>query len=365
MDHNLDFLKAGKHTTTQSFVDLNLDIGLFPTVTRPMRITHTSATLIDNIMINKSLYDKHCIAILLSDLSNHLPCLLTVSNTKKSKQEPMYRTICDTSDKAMKSLNHDLKGINWNTALDNVDDLFNDFHNKVQQQIDKHCPEKVIHLSPKSIRKEPWLTKGIINSSKKQLFLFKEYLSNSCSHDEYQLYRQMLQRIKWKAKQEYYTDQCNKFCNNTTRLWKILNEVLSKSNDKDSVPTLKANGINYHSKSVISNEFAEYFANIGNKLSNNIPNGAHNIDYYLQRINKNPRSLFITPCTELEIERILSSLKNKPSSGYDDISNKVLKVIGISLLTPLCHIFNESIKQGVFPLAMKNAIVMPLYKAGP
>ena len=30
MDHNLDFLKAGKHATTQSFVDLNLDIGLFP-----------------------------------------------------------------------------------------------------------------------------------------------------------------------------------------------------------------------------------------------------------------------------------------------------------------------------------------------
>ena len=168
MDHNLDFLKAGKHDTTQSFVDLNLEVGLFPTITRPTRITHTSATLIDNIMISKDLYDAHCIGILLSDLSDHLPCLLTISNTKKSKQEPMYRTICDTSDKALKCLNNDLKGINWNIALDNVDELFNDFHSKVQQQIEKHCPEKSIRLSPKSIRKEPWLTKGIINSSKKQ-----------------------------------------------------------------------------------------------------------------------------------------------------------------------------------------------------
>ena len=110
-------------------------------------------------MISKNLYDKHCIGILLSDLSDHLPCLLTMSNTKKSKQEPMYQTIRDTSDKAMKCLNHDLKGINWNTALDNVDDLFNDFHSKVQQQIEKHCPEKVIRLSPKVLEKSHGLLK--------------------------------------------------------------------------------------------------------------------------------------------------------------------------------------------------------------
>ena len=78
---------------------------------------------------------------------------------------------------------------------------------------------------------------------------------------------------------------------------------------------------------------------LATNLSNNIPNGAHSIDYYLQRINKNPGSLFITPCTEIEIERILSSLKNKPSSGYDDISNKVLNIIGnFTTNTPVPYI---------------------------
>ena len=186
-----------------------------------------------------------------------------------------------------------------------------------------------------------------------------------CSHDKYKLYQNTLQHIKQRTKQEYYINQCNKFRNNTTKLWKVLNEVLPKSNDKDSVSILKANGTNYYSKSAISSEFADYFANIGNNLSNNIPNGTHSIDYYLQRISRNARSLFITPCTEIEIERILSSLKNKPSSGYDDISNKMLKIIGNSLLTPLYHIFNESLRQGVFPLEMKNALVVPLYKSGP
>ena len=84
MDHNLDFLKASKHTSTEDFVDLKLNIGLFPTVTRPTRVTHTSAALIDNIMVNKDLYDSHSIGILLSDLSDHLPCFLIVPKVKKN-----------------------------------------------------------------------------------------------------------------------------------------------------------------------------------------------------------------------------------------------------------------------------------------
>ena len=51
LDHNLDFLKSGKHYTTNDFIQNNLDFGLIPKITRPTRITKTSATLIDNIIV--------------------------------------------------------------------------------------------------------------------------------------------------------------------------------------------------------------------------------------------------------------------------------------------------------------------------
>ena len=51
LDHNLDFLKADKHHATNDFIQNNLDFGLIPTITRPTRITNTSATLIDNIIV--------------------------------------------------------------------------------------------------------------------------------------------------------------------------------------------------------------------------------------------------------------------------------------------------------------------------
>ena len=47
MDHNLDLLKYNNHVPMQKFLDLLLNNKLLPTITRPMRITQQSVTLID------------------------------------------------------------------------------------------------------------------------------------------------------------------------------------------------------------------------------------------------------------------------------------------------------------------------------
>ena len=78
LDHNLDLLKADKHSLTQDFLDQNIDSGLMPCITKPTRITHETATLIDNIIVSNSIYDGHQSYILTEDLSDHLPCLVTL-----------------------------------------------------------------------------------------------------------------------------------------------------------------------------------------------------------------------------------------------------------------------------------------------
>ena len=55
MDHNMDLLKSHEHRRTQQFLDTLLNNDLIPTITRPKRITKTSATLIDNVFISKML----------------------------------------------------------------------------------------------------------------------------------------------------------------------------------------------------------------------------------------------------------------------------------------------------------------------
>jgi hypothetical protein len=72
----------------------------------------------------------------------------------------------------------------------------------------------------------------------------------------------------------------------------------------------------------------------------------------------------IVPITEGVIRSIISSLKSKNSSGYDEISIKILNLCRNQISRPLTYICNKSIIMGVFPDRLKRATVMPLHKKG-
>ena len=64
-----------------------------------------------------------------------------------------------------------------------------------------------------------------------------------------------------------------------------------------------------------------------------------------------------------EVNVIIKNLKDS-SSGWDSISSSVVKKTSASIITPLTHVFNISIMNGVFPSELKIARVVPLYKSG-
>ena len=75
LDHNLDLKHHIRHPPTKEFIDINLDDNLIPTITKPTRITRTSATLIDNIIVGKQFHDYEA-NIGISDIRDHLPLIL-------------------------------------------------------------------------------------------------------------------------------------------------------------------------------------------------------------------------------------------------------------------------------------------------
>ena len=107
---------------------------------------------------------------------------------------------------------------------------------------------------------------------------------------------------------------------------------------------------------------AKYFATVGEKFANKIPKPNRNIDEYLAKIRRNEHSLFMNPCTETEVHKLLCQLPVKSSSGHDNISNTLLKEIGPCILPVLVDIFNDSINNGVFSNTMKLVEVIPLHK---
>ena len=65
-------------------------------------------------------------------------------------------------------------------------------------------------------------------------------------------------------------------------------------------------------------------------------------------------TVFMSPLQiNSKIQRLISALPNKRSSGHDNIDNVLLKKIEVELAPMLANIFNQSLSTGVFPDVMK------------
>ena len=82
-DFNIDLLQFENHELTNDFLEASFSYGLLPVITKPTRVTPTSATLIDHIWVkNKS--ELHTAGIILSHISDHYP-IFYVHKTLKGK----------------------------------------------------------------------------------------------------------------------------------------------------------------------------------------------------------------------------------------------------------------------------------------
>ena len=113
MDHNLDFLKSAVHKHTRSFIDLNLEQDLVPTITRPMHITKSTATLIDNILISQKFCGKFESNILIDNISDHLPTVLILKDMYTNRKDKVQIRTMDMRPSAIDAAVRYLHNVDW------------------------------------------------------------------------------------------------------------------------------------------------------------------------------------------------------------------------------------------------------------
>ena len=102
-----------------------------------------------------------------------------------------------------------------------VNEMFNRFHNKILDLLDTHVPSQKRTVSSKKFRKEPWLTNGLCISILKCKQLYKQCIhkdSTDSVNEQYQHYRNCLNKLKRQAKLSYYQTLCTNLKNNTKKL---------------------------------------------------------------------------------------------------------------------------------------------------
>ena len=175
LDHNLDLMKAHLHTHTNTFLENNLEHDLVPCISKPTRVTRKTATLIDNILLSQKLQYEANPKIIIDDISDHFPILVLLPNQKKAKKEPKKIKVRKLDEITMEKIKQGIDSINWSNKLAQLtaDESFNLFHDHLCEQINSFAPEIKKKISFKKLIRDPWITKGITNSLRKQRQLYK------------------------------------------------------------------------------------------------------------------------------------------------------------------------------------------------
>ena len=123
----------------------------------------------------------------------------------------------------------------------------------------------------------------------------------------------------------------------------------------------KCNDITITDGKDIANRFTNCFVNIGASLAKNIPvSDKKTSDYMSHDVLE---LFYLSPVAEAEVDKIISNFRDS-AAGLDELKPSFIKTAKDSIKIPLAHIGNLSFDTGIFPVELKNAKIVPIFKSG-
>ena len=115
---------------------------------------------------------------------------------------------------------------------ESCDENFNKYNVKINEVMDQTVPLKTVRISAKRRFKEPWMSKCIEISSRKNSELYKATLKEGCTNEmceRYKNYQNCYNQLKRLAKFNYYKQQVDESKTNTKKPWRVINNVIGKN----------------------------------------------------------------------------------------------------------------------------------------
>ena len=375
-DYNIDLLQLHRNIYYNTFYENVTAQGFFPKLTRPTRSFGNTHTLIDNVFTN-NIGKPHISGILTHHVSDHFMSFCVVEGKVKcTKDTPKYIEVENVTPLSISNFKAEIGSSDLLSQFDlnpladpNIN--YNLLSSTIDQAKTKHIPKKSKKFNKRKHKKEPWMTNNLLVRINRKNDMYREWKSTN-NNEEYEIKKInfktfdniITEEIK-NAKHQYYFDTFTSHKNNIKKTWKTIDETLNRGKSRTQFPnefTIDNKSITDHKE--IADQFNIFFANIGAKLSSG--NDRHNEDKSFSDYLNNPTEnrFNFSVINVSEVLMIINKLKNKNSSGVDEISNKLLKSIGTELSKPLTIIINQCLLTGIFPDLLKIAKVKPLFKRG-
>ena len=308
--------------------------------------TRYNKTLIDHILSNipdKMLHENVANASIISDHD----MVYSVFNIRKQKFEKRYKFIRDVKQFDLQSYTHDfsLLPLSLIFGIDDPNEQVTMLNDMILECINHHAPLKKVRLTRPPA---PWMSNLNISSLQDKLLEQRKTAQESNLNDDWTKYRSTRNQIKKeikKVKRTFFQKALS--LRNSREVWKTIHRIL-----KPSFKKIKAD------PKVLNDYFTSLATNVTGKESVNLCN----IKTFIKSLKTKEQEFSIKHTSYNEVAKIIKSLRNDTSTGFDTIPSKYVKPVSEFLISPITHIINNSIDKLVFPNQWKIARICPIPK---
>ena len=122
---------------------------------------------------------------------------------------------------------------------------------------------------------KPWITKGILTSTRVKAKLFKLFkkTQNNEYYAQFKFYRDTINSLLRKSKKQYHKNYFKQHAHNIKKTWKGINNLLHRQgNLKVSDIFLNIDGKLFTDQKIVVDKMNNYFVNVAENLAKKIPN---------------------------------------------------------------------------------------------
>ena len=349
-DFNVNMLELNAYNTKLLLDAFIEPFSLKQLIKKPTRITDTSSTLIDLILVNKpqnALFSSVCDA---PGVSDHCFTYLAYS-LKKEKFKPYTVTKRDFKNVDWDAFRHAVEFTAWENIIyvGNINDKVTILENYINDVLDKYAPYKTFTV--KKPNHSPWIDDKIRNMMDIR-DSFKDEFNVTGDQTKFDLYKQHRNRVtsaRRLAQSKMFNETINQSAGNSKKFYQAAKKL-------GVMPSKNVNTRILFSAEKLNNAFVS---------NNNADVDDDLIDEQIRQMYaKNPPCIHkfnFQPVSELDVIKIVKSLHTN-STGADGINAFILKLFIDRISDVLTHIINISFETGVFPDRWKLALIKPIPK---
>ena len=211
------------------FLNCMYSNSLFPVITKPTRVTSSSATLIENLFTNAIANAQSFTGILYADVSDHFP-IFYIDHSTKVKIPHKYIRKRIYSPENLQKFTDACDAHEWNNVLasNGAQDAFTLYHNEFTEIYNSCFSIKNIKSSYEY--RKPWLSEGLRKSIKYKNKLYRVKMRSNSPEAalKYNMYRNKLHSLLRAVERDHFDQLLSSYKNNLKKSWMVIKELINK-----------------------------------------------------------------------------------------------------------------------------------------